>query len=61
MVLDKLSDSLTGVIKKITNASFIDEKLVKEVVRDIQRALLTSDVNVKVVMELSKRIEARSL
>jgi len=61
MVLDKLSDSLTGVIKKITNASFIDEKLVKEVVRDIQRALLTSDVNVAVVMELSKRIEARAV
>ncbi|MFV2040581.1 MAG: signal recognition particle protein Srp54 [Candidatus Hydrothermarchaeales archaeon] len=60
-MLDRLSDSLTGVIKKITNASFIDEKFVKEVVRDIQRALLTSDVNVAVVMELSKRIEARSL
>ncbi len=61
MVLDKLSESLTGVIRKITSASFIDEKFVKEVVRDIQRSLLTSDVNVKVVMELSRRIEERSL
>jgi signal recognition particle subunit SRP54 len=61
MVLDKLSDSLTGVIKKITQASFIDEKFVKEVVKDIQRALLVSDVNVKLVMELSRRIEERTV
>lgn len=61
MVLDKLSESLTGVIKKITSASFIDERFVKEVVRDIQRALLVSDVNVKLVMELSRRIEERSI
>lgn len=61
MVLDKLSESLTGVIKKITSASFIDEKFVKEVVRDLQRALLMSDVNVKLVMELSKHVEERSL
>jgi signal recognition particle subunit SRP54 len=61
MVLDKLSESLTDVIKKITKASFIDEKFVKEVVKDIQRALLVSDVNVKLVMELSKRIEERAL
>ncbi|RMF91284.1 MAG: signal recognition particle protein [Methanobacteriota archaeon] len=61
MVLDKLSDSLTGVIKKITRAPFIDEKLVKEVVRDIQRSLLVSDVNVRLVMDLSKRIEERAL
>jgi signal recognition particle subunit SRP54 len=61
MVLDKLSDSLTGVIKKITGASFIDEKFVKEVVKDIQRALLVSDVNVKLVMELSRKIEERAV
>ncbi len=61
MVLDKLSDSLTGVIRKITSAQFIDEKFVKEVTRDIQRALLTSDVNVQIVMEFSKRIEERAL
>ncbi len=61
MVLDKLSESLTGVIKKITSTPFIDEKFVKEVVRDIQRALLASDVNVSLVMELSKRIEEKAL
>jgi signal recognition particle subunit SRP54 len=61
MVLDRLSESLTGVIKKITSASFIDEKFVKEVTKDIQRALLASDVNVKLVLELSKKIEERAV
>jgi len=61
MVLDNLGDSLKRTIKKIANAVHIDSKLVKEVVRDIQRALLQADVNVKLVLELSKKIEQRAL
>jgi signal recognition particle subunit SRP54 len=34
---------------------------VKELVRDIQRALLQADVNVKLVLGISKRIEERAL
>ncbi|UCD14702.1 MAG: signal recognition particle protein [Thermoplasmatales archaeon] len=61
MVLDDLGDSLKRTIKKIANAVHVDAKLVKEVVRDIQRALLQADVNVKLVVELSKKIEKRAL
>jgi signal recognition particle subunit SRP54 len=61
MVLDNLGDSLKRTIKKIANAVHVDAQLVKEVVRDIQRALLQSDVNVKLVLELSKKIEQRAL
>jgi len=61
MVLDDLSDSLKGTLKKIVNAVYVDSKLIKEVVRDIQRALLQADVNVKLVLELSKKIEKRAL
>ncbi len=61
MVLDNLGDSLKRTIKKIANAVHVDAKLVKEVVRDIQRALLQADVNVKLVVELSKKIEKRAL
>jgi len=61
MVLNDLSDSLKGTLKKIANAVHIDSKLIKEVVRDIQRALLQSDVNVKLVLNLSKKIEKRAL
>jgi signal recognition particle subunit SRP54 len=61
MVLDNLGDSLKRTIKKIANAVHVDAQLVKEVVRDIQRALLQSDVNVKLVLDLSKKIEQRAL
>ena len=61
MVLDDLGKSLKGTLQKIASAVTIDSKLVKEVVRDIQRALLQSDVNVKLVLQLSKKIEKRAL
>jgi len=61
MVLDKLGGSLQDAIRKLVGAGRIDEKLVDEVVRDIQRALLQADVNVKHVMSLSQKIKQRSL
>lgn len=61
MVLDKLSDSLKSTLKKITGASFVDEKLINELVKDIQRAFLQGDVNVKLVFEITKRIKERAL
>jgi signal recognition particle subunit SRP54 len=61
MVLDRLGSSLNDALKKIFRAPVMDEKAVKELVRDIQRALLQADVNVKLVLEVSKRIEERAL
>ncbi len=61
MVLDKLSESLKNTLSKIAKAMFVDEKLIDELVKDIQRALLSSDVNVKLVFELSKNIKERGL
>jgi signal recognition particle subunit SRP54 len=61
MTLDKLSSSLTGAIKKLFKAGVVDEAAVKELVRDIQRALLQSDVNVQLVLQISKNIEERAL
>jgi signal recognition particle subunit SRP54 len=39
----------------------IDEAIVKELVHDIQKALLQADVNVQLVLDISKRIEERAL
>lgn len=61
MVLDDLGNSLKGTLKKIANAVYVDSKLIKEITRDLQRALLQADVNVKLVLELSKKIEKRAL
>jgi signal recognition particle subunit SRP54 len=61
MVMDKLGSSLQNALKKIAGAGRIDEKVVNDAVKEIQRALLQADVNVKLVMELSKKIKERSL
>jgi signal recognition particle subunit SRP54 len=61
MVLDKLGDSLRGTLKKIANSMFVDEKLLNELVKDIQRALLQADVNVQLVFNLTKQIKDRAL
>ncbi|MEM1587151.1 MAG: signal recognition particle protein Srp54 [Candidatus Bathyarchaeia archaeon] len=61
MVLEKLGSSLYESLKKIFGASVVDENVVRELIRDLQRALLQADVNVKLVLDLSKRIEERAL
>ncbi len=61
MALDKLGSSLTSAIKKLFKAGVVDEAAVKELVRDIQRALLQADVNVQLVLDISKRIQERAL
>ncbi len=61
MVMDKLGGSLQDALKKLVGAGRIDERTVNEVVKDIQRALLQSDVNVKLVMEMSKHIKQRAM
>jgi signal recognition particle subunit SRP54 len=61
MVMDKLGNSLQDALKKIVKSGRIDERTVNEVVKDIQRALLQSDVNVKLVMQMSKHIKERAL
>ena len=60
MVLDALGESLRATLAKIAKTG-IDEKSVKEMVRDIQRALLQADVNVKLALKLTREIEKRAL
>jgi signal recognition particle subunit SRP54 len=60
-MLDNLKDNLRGAIKKIVKSSGIDEELIKELSKDVQRALLQSDVNVRLVLEITKNLEERSL
>jgi signal recognition particle subunit SRP54 len=52
---------MRNVLSKITKAGVVDEKMVKEIVKDIQRILISSDVNVKLVQKISKNIEQKAL
>ncbi len=61
MVLESLSSSLRDTLRKIANAPHIDKDLIKEVVRDIQRALIQADVNVQLVVAITREIENRAL
>ena len=61
MVLEKLSDALKNTLQKIAKSLFVDEKLINELVKDIQRALLQADVNVKLVFDLTEKIKKRAL
>lgn len=56
-----LSEELIKVIKKIRGAPLIDEKTLREVIRDIQRALLKADVSVDLVFKISENIKSRVL
>lgn len=60
-MLKNFGGALKSAFKRIANAPFIDKEIVKEAVRDIQRALIIADVNVKLVLEVSKKIEKRAL
>ncbi|MBI2145582.1 signal recognition particle protein [Candidatus Woesearchaeota archaeon] len=59
MVLDKLGESLRNTLQKVAKSIFVDDALINELVKEIQRALLQSDVNVKLVFDLSQRIKER--
>ncbi|HIP88679.1 MAG TPA: signal recognition particle protein Srp19, partial [Thermococcus paralvinellae] len=61
MALENLGKALNNALRKLARASSVDEALVKEVVRDIQRALIMSDVNVRLVLDLTKKIQKRAL
>jgi len=61
MALERLGSSLYEALRKVFRAPVVDEETVKELVRDVQRALLQADVNVKLVVEISKRIEDKAL
>lgn len=50
-----------SALKRLFGASIIDEDLVKELVKDIQRALLVADVDVNLVMGITKRVEKQAL
>ncbi len=61
MVLDNLKQGLRSTLKKLVGATTIDENVIKELARDVQRSLLQADVNVRLVLELTNRLQERAL
>jgi signal recognition particle subunit SRP54 len=61
MILGNLGNSLKESFNKLARSNKIDKKVAEEIIKDIQRALLQADVNVKLVMKLSENIKKRAL
>lgn len=59
-MLDKLSDALKAGMRKFISAIFVDDATLNNFVNDIQRALLSSDVEVKLVFQISENIKKRA-
>jgi signal recognition particle subunit SRP54 len=60
-MFDNLRDSLRTALKKIVGASDINEELIDALCKDIQRALLQSDVNVRLVLSITNNLKERAL
>jgi len=60
-LLDSLREGLQAAVKKLVGSNVVDEKVTKEFVRDLQRALIQSDVNVKIALEITERVQKRAL
>lgn len=60
-MIDTLGASLKNALKKLAGRTVVDQAAVEELVRDLQRALLQADVNVRLVAQLSQKIKERSL
>jgi len=60
-MLDSLREGLQAAVKKLVGSNVVDEKVTKEFVRDLQRALIQSDVNVRIALEVTERVQKRAL
>jgi signal recognition particle subunit SRP54 len=60
-MLDNLRSSLGAALKKLVGASDINEELIDSLCKDVQRALLQSDVNVRLVLSITQNLKKRSL
>ncbi|MCD6092449.1 MAG: signal recognition particle protein [Candidatus Aenigmarchaeota archaeon] len=59
-MLEKLSSGLRSCIERLTRTTLVDKEVVDEMLRDIQRTLLSGDVDVKLVFELCEKIRKRA-
>jgi signal recognition particle subunit SRP54 len=59
-MLEKLSETLKKATDKIAGAIFVDKKVIEEVCKELQRALILSDMNVHLVKELTDKLKEKA-
>ena len=59
MVLAELGLKITSALKKLNQATVIDDKLIQEILTEIASALLSADVNIKYVARLQNSVKTQ--
>ena len=59
MVLAELGQKISEALKKLNKASKVDKNLVDDIMKEISNALMTSDVNIKYVIQLRQTVEKK--
>jgi signal recognition particle subunit SRP54 len=60
-LLDSLRSGLQNAVKRLLGNDIVDEAVIKEFVRDLQRALIQADVNVKLVLSVTESVQRRAV
>jgi len=60
-MLEKLSEGLKEALSKITKSGYIDKKVLDDLAKDIQKSLISADVDLILAQNLTKKIEERAL
>ncbi|MBQ8180314.1 MAG: signal recognition particle protein [Candidatus Methanomethylophilaceae archaeon] len=60
MVMEGLGKSLRNVLGRLGSASNVDDELIKDLCKDLQRALLEADVNVRLVLDVTNKVKERA-
>ncbi|MEK6820279.1 MAG: signal recognition particle receptor subunit alpha, partial [Nanoarchaeota archaeon] len=57
----KLGEVLKKATDKIASAIFVDKKLIDEIIKDLQRALIEADINVQLVKEICDELRQAAI
>ncbi|KAA8494173.1 Signal recognition particle 54 kDa protein [Porphyridium purpureum] len=59
MVLNELGKKITSALRRMTNSTVIDEQALDDMLKEVSRALLEADVNVRIVAQLRTNVKKR--
>ena len=60
-MLDDLRSNLRGAVDKIVRSSSVDKEAIRQLKKDIQRALIMSDVETRLVVDITNKLHDRAL
>ncbi len=55
-----LGQGIRKALAKVTGAAIVDEKTLKELAMELQRVLITNDVEIKLVKQITKQVEEKA-